>query len=128
MSETTETGFVEGEFVRGDDLIPDWVRADGSSPFPAEAGRYHLYLVYPHVNDGVYRCGFADTQSAYERRVGLLFGALDQLDQRLETRRYLVGDTHYYITHDDINPTRIVPVGPVQDLDASPGRDHLARR
>jgi len=32
---------------------------------------------------------------------------------------------HYYITHDEINPTRIVPVGPVQDLAAPHGRDLL---
>jgi putative glutathione S-transferase len=32
---------------------------------------------------------------------------------------------HYYITHDDINPTRIVPLGPVLDLDRPHGREHL---
>ena len=32
---------------------------------------------------------------------------------------------HYYITHDDINPTRIVPLGPNQDLHADHGRGHL---
>ena len=32
---------------------------------------------------------------------------------------------HYYYTHDDLNPTRIVPVGPMQDLTTSPGREHL---
>ncbi len=32
---------------------------------------------------------------------------------------------HYYITHDDINPTRIVPVGPDQDLHSDHGRGHL---
>lgn len=30
---------------------------------------------------------------------------------------------HYYVTHDDINPTMIVPVGPLLDLDAPHGRD-----
>lgn len=30
---------------------------------------------------------------------------------------------HYYVTHDDINPTRIVPIGPVLDLEKPPGRD-----
>jgi putative glutathione S-transferase len=29
---------------------------------------------------------------------------------------------HYYVTHDEINPTRIVPIGPAQDLDAPHGR------
>lgn len=32
---------------------------------------------------------------------------------------------HYYVTHDDINPTRIVPIGPLQDLWAPPGRERL---
>lgn len=32
---------------------------------------------------------------------------------------------HYYVTHDDINPTRIVPLGPEQDLSAPHGRKHL---
>jgi glutathionyl-hydroquinone reductase len=32
---------------------------------------------------------------------------------------------HYYITHDDINPTRIVPIGPLQYLETPPGREHL---
>jgi putative glutathione S-transferase len=35
---------------------------------------------------------------------------------------------HYYMTHDDINPTRIVPLGPDQDLISSHGRDRLAQR
>ncbi len=32
---------------------------------------------------------------------------------------------HYYFTHDDINPTRIVPIGPAQDLNAPHGRERL---
>ncbi len=35
-----------GEFVRKATTFRDWVRADGSSPYPAEAGRYHLYVSY----------------------------------------------------------------------------------
>ncbi|MBW3547829.1 MAG: glutathione S-transferase C-terminal domain-containing protein [Actinobacteria bacterium] len=128
--------------------------------------------VFKDVNDGVYRCGFAGTQDAYERAYRRLFERLDWLSQRLEAQRYLVGDTiteadvrlfttlarfdpvyhghfkcnrhklaempvlwayardlfqtpgfgdtidfdhikrHYYVVHTDINPTRIVPVGP----------------
>lgn len=34
----------DGEFVRQDDQFRDWVRAAGSSEYPAEAGRYHLYV------------------------------------------------------------------------------------
>lgn len=48
--------------------------------------------VYENVNDGVYRTGFATTQHAYERAFDNLFAALDRLEQRLSTRRYLVGD------------------------------------
>lgn len=32
---------------------------------------------------------------------------------------------HYYFTHDDINPTRIIPIGPLLNFDAPPGREHL---
>ncbi len=132
--------------------------------------------IYENINDGVYRAGFATSQAAYERAVKKVFAALDELETRLATRRYLFGERmvetdwrlfvtlvrfdavyhghfkcntrkiseypnlfgylrdlyqhdgiaetvnfdhikrHYYITHDDINPTRIVPLGPIQDL------------
>ena len=49
-------------------------------------------FVYPNVNDGVYRCGFATAQQAYEEAFRHLFGALDELDRRLGAQRYLVGD------------------------------------
>ena len=49
--------------------------------------------VYSEVNNGVYRCGFAGTQEAYDDAYGRLFGALDRLSERLAGRRYLVGDT-----------------------------------
>jgi putative glutathione S-transferase len=49
-------------------------------------------FVYPSVNNGVYRCGFATTQKAYEEAFADLFGALDVLESRLSDRRYLVGD------------------------------------
>jgi putative glutathione S-transferase len=301
----------QGEFVRQDDAFRDWVRADGSSGYPAVAGRYHLYvslacpwacrtiivrklralesaigmtvvdpirdergwafrdgpgyskdpingfrflreaylatdpgykgrvtvpvlwdkqtkrivsnsdddimrmfetefnalssnkldlypsqfraeidqlneLIYQTVNNGVYRAGFATTQAAYERAAYRVFETLDSLEQRLSARRYLFGVTpletdwrlfvtivrfdavyyghfkcnlrriidypnlfgylkdlyqipgiaetvnfdhikrHYYITHDDINPTRIVPIGPLQDLTAPHGRERLS--
>lgn len=50
-------------------------------------------LVYDQVNNGVYRCGFAKTQRAYEKAFDRLFSALDTLEQRLEQQRYLVGNT-----------------------------------
>ena len=49
--------------------------------------------VYTEVNNGVYRCGFAGTQEAYDDAYRRLFGALDRLSERLAGRRYLVGDT-----------------------------------
>jgi putative glutathione S-transferase len=142
-------------------------------------------FIYEHINDGVYRAGFATSQQVYEGAVQRLFEALDQMELRLADRRFLFGphpvetdwrlfvtlirfdavyyghfkcnlrriidypnlfgylkdlyqydgicDTvhfdhikrHYYITHDDINPTRIVPIGPDQDLHASHERAHL---
>ena len=48
-------------------------------------------LVYPNVNNGVYRCGFATTQPAYEKAFDSLFAALDELEQRLSHTRYLAG-------------------------------------
>jgi putative glutathione S-transferase len=301
---------VEGRFVRQGDAFRDWVRADGSSPYPVESGRYHLYvslacpwahrtiivrvlkgledaigmtvvdpirdelgwafrdgegnttdpvngftylaeayratdpaydgrvtvpvlwdtrtkrivsnsdddimrmfetefdmlarhdvelyprrhraeieqlneLIYQTVNDGVYQAGFAATQAAYEPPARRVFETLDLLDARLADRRYLFGrapvetdwrlfvtlvrfdavyfghfkcnlrrivdypnlsgylrdlyqvrgvaDTvnfdhikrHYYATHDEINPTRIVPIGPQQNLNAAHGREHM---
>jgi len=49
-------------------------------------------IVYERVNNGVYRCGFATTQDAYEEAFDQLFDALDDLEERLSTSRYLVGD------------------------------------
>lgn len=142
-------------------------------------------FLYERVNNGVYRAGFATTQMAYEQAVRELFDALDHMEKRLSTQRYLFGprivetdwrffvtlirfdavyhghfkcnlrrivdypnlfgylkdlyqqegiaDTvnfdhikrHYYITHDDINPTGIVPLGPDQDLLSPHGREKL---
>jgi putative glutathione S-transferase len=49
--------------------------------------------IYPNINNGVYRAGFASTQAAYDEAVVQLFDALDRLEQRLATKRYLTGDT-----------------------------------
>ena len=48
--------------------------------------------VYETVNNGVYRCGFARTQAAYEAAFVPLFETLDWLEQLLVERRYLLGD------------------------------------
>ncbi|SEE94785.1 glutathione S-transferase family protein [Ruania alba] len=56
-------------------------------------------LVYRDVNNGVYRCGFAGSQEAYEKAYDQLFSRIDWLEERLATQRYLVGDT---ITEADV--------------------------
>ncbi|HBB33269.1 MAG TPA: glutathione-dependent reductase [Cyanobacteria bacterium UBA8803] len=48
--------------------------------------------IYPSVNNGVYRCGFAQTQQAYNQACEELFSTLDEIDAVLETSRYLGGD------------------------------------
>jgi putative glutathione S-transferase len=49
-------------------------------------------LVYERINNGVYRCGFARSQEAYEAAYDALFAALDELEARLGRQRYLVGN------------------------------------
>lgn len=48
--------------------------------------------VYNAVNNGVYRAGFATSQSVYETAYGALFEMLDWLDERLSRSRYLLGE------------------------------------
>ncbi|MEU7628387.1 glutathione S-transferase C-terminal domain-containing protein [Nocardia sp. NPDC049220] len=55
--------------------------------------------VFRDVNNGVYRCGFAGAQDAYDAAYDRLFHRLDWLSERLATQRYLVGDT---ITEADV--------------------------
>jgi glutathionyl-hydroquinone reductase len=55
--------------------------------------------IYEDVNNGVYRCGFAGSQGAYERSYHRLFDRLDLVSERLEGQRYLVGDA---ITEADV--------------------------
>ncbi|MEV2220507.1 glutathione S-transferase C-terminal domain-containing protein [Nocardia vinacea] len=67
--------------------------------------------VFRDVNNGVYRCGFAGTQDAYEAAYDRLFARLDWLAERLTTQRYLVGDT---ITEADVRLfTTLVRFDPV---------------
>jgi putative glutathione S-transferase len=47
--------------------------------------------IYRDVNNGVYRCGFAASQQAYDEAYQALFAQLDRLEERLSTRRFLVG-------------------------------------
>ncbi|WP_339526183.1 glutathione S-transferase family protein [Pseudomonas sp. EL_65y_Pfl2_R96] len=55
--------------------------------------------IYPAVNNGVYRAGFATSQQAYEEAFDELFGELDRLEQLLGANRYLTGE---YLTEADI--------------------------
>jgi glutathionyl-hydroquinone reductase len=68
---------------------------DASLDFYPEALRGEIdeinALVYPNINNGVYRAGFATKQEAYEEAFGQLFDALDQVEERLSRQRYLVG-------------------------------------
>ena len=48
--------------------------------------------VYANVNNGVYRCGFAQSQAAYDEAYDALFATLDELEARLARQRYLVGN------------------------------------
>lgn len=153
----------------------------------AKAGDYYLpdmrsetdslnERIYATVNNGVYQCGFATTQAAYQEAVTPLFDTLDWLEDRLRSKRYLTGDQiteadwrlfttlirfdavyvghfkcnirriadypnlseylrdlyqqpgiaktvnmehikrHYYESHETINPSRVVPQGPVIDF------------
>ncbi|UTM56582.1 glutathione S-transferase family protein [Photobacterium sp. CCB-ST2H9] len=49
-------------------------------------------FIYPNINNGVYRCGFASTQAAYASAFSELFSALDKVDVHLASNRYLAGE------------------------------------
>jgi putative glutathione S-transferase len=53
--------------------------------------------VYPNVNNGVYRCGFAKSQEAYNKAVSDLFSALEYLDEMLGKQRFLGGETFTWL-------------------------------
>ncbi len=164
------------------------VGSQAANLFPSKSRQEQEELsqfIYENVNNSVYRAGFASRQSVYEKAAQSLFAALDQLEVRLSSRRYLMGSEivesdwrlfctlirfdavyhghfkcnvrrvvdypnlsaylrdlyqqpgiaetvnfdhikrHYYVTHTDINPTQIVPIGP--DL-ASLAQPHTRNR
>ena len=72
----------------------DRVGANGNDYYPAELRReiddWNAF-VYPNLNNGVYRAGFATTQEAYDEAATGVFAALDRLDAHLATHRYLTG-------------------------------------
>jgi putative glutathione S-transferase len=55
-------------------------------------------LIYPTLNNGVYRAGFAGSQQAYEEAARQVFETLDAMDAQLERTRYLTGE---YLTEAD---------------------------
>jgi len=66
-----------------DDYYPDALRED--------IDRINA-LIYDNINNGVYRAGFATTQSAYDKACEQLFDALEKIERRLFTNRYLLGE------------------------------------
>jgi putative glutathione S-transferase len=80
------------------DLSTEWVdfhRPDAPRLIPAERDELDRLIaeIYRDVNNGVYRCGFATSQQAYETAYDALFARLDVLEQRLADRDYLLGDS-----------------------------------
>lgn len=163
------------------DFIKEWTpfqRAGAPNLYPdehaAEIEELNDYIFH-NINNGVYRCGFAGSQDAYEKAYADLWEALDWVEKCLGTQRYMVGDhitetdirlfvtlirfdpvyyshfkcsrakmaempnirgylqelfqlpgfgdttdfteikQHYFMVHTEINPTKIVPVGPNMD-------------
>jgi putative glutathione S-transferase len=82
------------EIIRMLNTAFDGVGASGNDFYPkelrAEIDEINAF-VYPNLNNGVYRAGFATTQEAYEEAATAVFAALDKLEGRLATRRYLTG-------------------------------------
>ena len=100
-----------GEVVTNDfpqitiDFSGEWTEfhRDGAPQLYPESLRAEIdevnKRVYTEVNNGVYRCGFAGTQESYDAAYDRLFTAMDWLEERLASQRYLVGDT---ITEADV--------------------------
>lgn len=100
-----------GEVVTNDypqitlDLSTEWTEhhRPGAPDLYPEALRPEMdelmETIFTEVNNGVYRCGFAGTQDAYEKAYERLFAELDRLEERLSTQRYLMGES---ITEADV--------------------------
>jgi glutathionyl-hydroquinone reductase len=145
-------------------------------------------FVYERINNGVYKAGFAGSQQVYESAVKRLFGALDEIEARLDRTRYLLGDAiteadwrllptllrfdavyvthfkcnlkrleeypnlseyvrdlyqvpgvaetvnlghikrHYFLSHRHLNPSGIVPLGPLLDFNRPHHRDRFGNQ
>ncbi len=87
------------------DFSTQWtaLHRDGAPDLYPESMRDEMDELMQHVhvdvNNGVYKAGFAGAQEPYERAFLALFSRLDELSDRLSTRRYLMGDT---ITEADV--------------------------
>ncbi|WP_338886159.1 glutathione S-transferase family protein [Rhodococcus sovatensis] len=87
------------------DMSTEWTQyhREGAPALYPEALRGEIdevaERVFREVNNGVYRCGFAGSQTAYDEAYDRLFTAMDWLVERLANQRYLVGDT---ITEADV--------------------------
>lgn len=74
----------------GVNLFPD-------EPFATELEKLNADAIYPFVNNGVYRCGFAKSQEAYDDAVRDLFKTLEELDGRLGKSRFILGDAFTWL-------------------------------
>ncbi len=100
-----------------EDFATQWTahqRAGAPDLWPAahsDEQREVMQRIYTEVNNGVYRCGFAGSQEAYDAAFERLWTALDWLEERLSGQRYLIGDT---ITEADVRLfTTLVRFDPV---------------
>ncbi len=77
------------------DAFNGWAKFPDFNLYPADL-REHIdgwnEKIYRTVNNGVYRCGFAQAQAAYDQSCTELFATLDELDQVLAQQRYICGD------------------------------------
>ncbi len=127
-----------GEVVTNDfdritrDLASEWVdfhRPGAPDLWPAD-GRAEMEslmdFVFTEVNNGVYRCGFAGSQDAYDRAHARLWDALDRLEDRLAGRRFLMGGS---ITEADVRLfTTLVRFDPVYHGHFKCNRHRLTER
>ena len=100
-----------------EDFATEWreYQRDGAPDlWPAELVeemRPVMRRVYTEINNGVYRCGFAGSQEAYDAAYERLWAGLDWVEERLATRRYLMGE---HITEADVRLfTTLVRFDPV---------------
>lgn len=95
----------------------------GAAPVESDWRLFVTLLRFDAVYHGHFKCNVRKI-SEYPNLFGYLRD-LYQVDGVAETVNFDHIKRHYYYTHDDINPTRIVPIGPAQDLAAPHGRERL---